>query len=282
MTTPLAIAFTKMHGCANDYLLIDAITSPERLTMDTSIVRAMSNRRTGIGADGIIILSMIDEQWHARVINADGSEGGMCGNGLRCAARFLHERHDAPQDMVIIMGGRTIRAQVRDNGQVALDMGTVELDIASMPVDAAHLGTPYCGFYSLDGFRAGFADIGNPHMAILLDAPPTEALLAQLGPRFEHHGAFPQGMNVHLVYVRDRQELAMLSHERGVGPTQACGSGACAAVVLLASLDLIDHDVTVQVLGGSLNVCATQDGSVTLIGPTAYVCDGVFVLGMSS
>lgn len=276
MPFPKHIPFTKMHGCANDYLFVDAIGNPGMAEIDAPTVRAMCGRRTGVGADGVIVLARAGAKWGARVINSDGSDGGMCGNGLRCAARLLHDRHGAPKQMTIAMGGRDIAAIV-DDARVSLDMGRAALDVARIGIDPALiLLTPRDVLFDHEGLRVGFADIGNPHMAIVLDATPTPRQLSELGPRFERHPAFPSGMNVHLVHIEAPGRITMSTHERGVGPTQACGSGACAVVALLSAEGLVGECVDVQVPGGVLSVRAAKDGLCVLTGPVAYVCEGTF------
>ncbi|MCA9293829.1 MAG: diaminopimelate epimerase [Phycisphaerales bacterium] len=277
MPGPDPIPFLKMHGCANDYLFLDAIEHPDLADISAKIVRAMCHRRTGLGADGVIILTRDAGTWSARVVNADGSDGGMCGNGLRCAARLLQDHHGAPSDFEVRMGGRTIAARV-GHDVVSLAMGRVRLGATPMGIDMDILGAgggeP---LYTLEGLRIGFGDIGNPHMVILSDSEPTEADLARFGPRYERRPAFPQGMNVHLVHIKTPLQIVMRSHERGAGPTQACGSGACVVAALLVAAGLASSNVEVRVPGGVLHVRVEEDANCTLTGPVAYVCEGTFL-----
>lgn len=288
--------FTKLHGLGNDYLFLDGFAAPEitgRADLH-ELARRMSDRHRGIGADGLILLARPADPARAdvrlRIFNADGSEGGVCGNGTRCAAKFLVDRgHVVPRDggrVIIDSGARLLDVVVHlsPHGLVeraTVDMGAPIFELERIPVDAAEvrpLSTPSGGapaLYAIDDRQAAFVSMGNPHMVCFIDHDPSRIELEREGPRFEHHPAFPLRSNVHFVHVLSRTELRMRPWERGSGATLACASGACGVVAAGVGLGMLDHDVLVHMPGGDLQVRADrQTGRIFMTGEAVEVFSG--------
>ncbi|HBS28715.1 MAG TPA: diaminopimelate epimerase [Phycisphaerales bacterium] len=283
--------FVKMHGIGNDYVVLDAIAEPALTTRagDPALARALCDRRLGVGADGVIVLST-DRGADARmtIINADGSDGGMCGNGARCAAKFLVDRGHAVPDaegcLMIRLGARVLRVAVElgAHGLVVgatVDMGAPIVDPARVPVDVGRLPPPArageARQFTVDDRRAVFVSMGNPHAVLFIDERVESVDIAREGARLERHGAFPDRMNVHFVNADSRAEVRMRSWERGVGETMGCGTGACAALVAGALCGRLGREVRVCMPGGALEVAWDRSsGHVLLSGPATEVFQG--------
>jgi len=294
------IPFTKMHGLGNDYIFLDAFGDARLASMGDypALAAAMSDRRRGAGADGLILLEPADDaEARMRIWNADGSDGVICGNGLRCAARLLIERGHAPGDSLRIRTGAGVRGAraEREGGVFAaeIDMGTPTLDVAALPVRVADLdsdaqrggesctsqslGAGILCVYAMGGRRGVFVGVGNPHFVTVVEEDPGEATVEREGPALERHPAFPERMNIQFAQVLSRRRLRLRTWERGSGATLACGTGACAAVVGLAALGLLDREAIVTLPGGDLRVRwdASTD-RVSQTGPAAFVYDGAW------
>lgn len=273
--TLFRVRFTKMHGLGNDYLYLDAFAEPDLAALPDlhGLTRAMCNRHRGVGADGLIVLSPphdpADADFRMRMFNADGLDGGICGNGTRCAVKLVLDRGrispkpDRP--LIIDAGPRRLRASAeygRDGrvSQVTIGMGAPVFDLDRIPVDPtlireirpADAGRP--PLYKVDHRTACFVSVGNPHMVVFLEESVDLVNLHDDGPKFERHPAFPQRMNYHIVNIKGRRTIAMRTWERGTGATQACASGAVATVAAGAALGELDDDVLVAMPGGSLSV----------------------------
>lgn len=286
-----------MHALGNDFLLLDAFAEPGIASRPDlhDLARALCDRHRGVGADGLIVISApaaakAGAEMRMRTLNADGGEGGVSGNGARCAAKFAVERGlVAPRDgesLLIDCGPRRLRVAVeRDMGgrvaRATVDMGRPEFDLPRIPVDAALLrevaapdeGRP--GLYKVDHRTACFVSMGNPHMVVFTDEPADLVSLADEGPKFERHPAFPQRINFHVVNIASRGEVAMRSWERGAGETLSCASGACAAVAAGIALGHLDRSVRVRAAGGVLEVRWDRGaGGVLLTGEAVEVFSG--------
>lgn len=261
--------FTKMHSVGNDYIVLDALAD-QSLDLVPEIARraqALCDRHFGIGADGIIVLTSDHETDAAMtIVNADGSHGGVCGNGLRCAAKLLVDQgHAAPDQharITIRLNDRPtpINVFLDNEGLVeaaSVDMGEPELDPESIPLNTA-LAAPVPGrehARSIDDRPFVPVSMGNPH-AVIFEDDPDEAhrLLFTLGPAWERHDAFPERTNVHVASVVSPAEIICLSWERGVGHTLGCGSGACAVAVAAHLTDRAERDPVVRSPGGEVIV----------------------------
>lgn len=274
------IAFTKMHGLGNDYLFIEgekhAIADPAALS------RAMSHRHLGAGADGIIlILPGKEHDFRMRIFNADGSEAETCGNGIRCFAKYVHERGMTTKtEFTIETGGGPNRVVCAvEHGKVVSvrsNMGTPRFDRAEIPM----IGPPgrvleeplQVGDQTL---RVTCANVGNPHAVIFVE-DATAVNLAEIGPKIERHPAFPQRTNVEFVTVRDRENIVMRIWERGSGITMASGSGSCGAALASMITGRVDRRVQVHLVHGALTIEWAEDGCVYQEGPATEVYSGVW------
>ena len=281
--------FTKMHGAGNDYVYIDARKMPERDW--GSLSKAISDRHFGVGGDGLILVMNSDvADLQMRMFNSDGSEGAMCGNGIRCFAKYAIERSivspTAPQVTVDTMSGvRTIvphyNGAVVDSARVS--MGAPRFEPSEIPVDldpaiSAQHG-PIVNYAIHPGdFRLflTFVSMGNPHAVTFIDQPVEEFPLHNIGPLVERHPIFPDRVNFEIVNLRDDGQLDARVWERGSGETMACGTGACAIGVASRLLGHTGDSVAVNLPGGTLNIEWDGKGEVFLEGPAAEVFSGVW------
>ncbi len=285
--------FSKMHGIGNDFLFLDAVAEPailNRKDLD-EVARRMCDRHTGVGADGVIVVSEPAKAPGAdvamRIINSDGSEGGVCGNGMRCLAKLVVERGyitpDAAGALTIDIGDRrvTVTVGLGPSGQVTMatvDMGPPVLEPALIPIDESAL-TPVRrgpgGRYRAGHRDATFVSMGNPHMVAFIEEPVGEVNLREEGPMFEKHRAFPRRMNYHVVNVIGLEEVRVRTWERGAGLTLGCGSGACAVVVAGAASGSTARRAKVHMPGGDLDVrWDVKSGHVFMSGPVVEVFHG--------
>ena len=261
-----------MHGCGNDFLITDGSAAPS-----AAVVRALCDRRRGVGADGVIHLERSNIGVRVRVTNADGSDGGMSGNGARCVARRAAELGWADGSAVRLdVGGRAVEAELLGENQVRVDMGAPALALAEIPVNAS--GLDELGEFGVEhqvaGLPAVFVSMGNPHLVAMIEEAPERFDLEAAGPKVERHRAFPEGMNLHVARVNAEDAVAVRSWERGVGPTLACGTGACATLVAGVLTGRLKRAATVRMAGGDLHAEWGADGRVRLTGPAVRVCEG--------
>ena len=271
----MRIDFLKMQGLGNDFLVFDAAADAQ---LDSSRLRALADRHTGVGFDQALMLETPRDA-HSRVFyrifNSDGSEVEQCGNGARCIAALLYAR--APQlgrDLVMGSLGGSVRAHVRDDGLVSVDMGVPNFDPHALPMDAAAEAPMYS--LKVDGadVEIGAVSMGNPHA--VLEVPDVKtAPLERFGPSIEHHPSFPRGTNVGFMQIVGRGRIRLRVFERGVGETLACGTGACAAVAVGRRRGLLDEDVQVELPGGTATVSWPElSGHIWLTGPATTVFSG--------
>ncbi|ANU55234.1 diaminopimelate epimerase [Acutalibacter muris] len=273
------LKFTKMHGCGNDYVYFDCfsqnIEDPETLSI------RLSDRHKGVGGDGIIMVCPSDiADGRMRIFNADGSEAMMCGNGIRCVAKFLYDTGLAHKKHLEIdtLSGVKYCDIIEKNGEavaVTVDMGRAELVPGRIPVSLP--GERIVGeTVSVAGgeYEVTCVSMGNPH-CVLFGGDPMELDLETVGPRFEKDPIFPQGVNTEFIEVIDSHTLKMRVWERGSGETMACGTGACAAAVAacLNGYCKMGEDITVHLRGGDLVINYT-DERVRMTGEAVKVFDG--------
>ena len=264
--------FTKMHGLGNDFVIVD-----ERAGWPPSAaqIQAMSDRRRGIGCDQFLTLrapTVAGAAVRMDIHNPDGSVAEACGNGTRCVAALLMEKSGAAAVTIETLAGQ-LDCRRADDGQIAVDMGPVQLAAADIPlaedVDSAHV--PLANAPYSDACCVG---VGNPH-AVFFVADVEAVDLAVVGPRLETHPMFPARANIEFVAVVGRDHLRMRVWERAAGITQACGSGACASAVAAARRGLTGRAVTVDLDGGRLHINWRDDDHVIMAGPTALSFSGV-------
>lgn len=278
----MELSFTKMQGCANDYIYLDCRKSgvPENIV---PLAQSLSRRHFSIGADGIICIcapQTAGADATMRIFNADGSEGMMCGNGIRCVAEWLrtHDALCAEKTQLLIdtrSGCKTMRYQ--GNGCWQVEMGAYSTLPADLP--AVNMGdTPLVGrTLEVDGraWRVTCVSMGNPHcVTVVEDVDVLE--LEKIGPAFEHHKNFPQQINTEFVQVMDATHLKMRVWERGSGETWACGTGASATAAALTELGVCPRgeDIHVQLRGGELIIRILPGNELLMTGPATIVCEG--------
>jgi diaminopimelate epimerase len=273
----MRLDFLKMQGLGNDFLVFDA-AQPARHSVDSNKLRALADRHTGIGFDQALMLEApraAHSRVFYRVFNSDGSEVEQCGNGARCVAALMYARQpELGREMTMESTGGVVHARVREDGMVSVDMGIPNFEPRSLPMEARAEMPVYS--LEIDGadIEFGAVSMGNPH--VVLRVPDVKsAPVERFGPTIERHRLFANRTNVGFMQVVDRRRIKLRVHERGVGETQACGTGACAAVAFGAKRDLLDSEVRVDLPGGSAIVSWSGPGQhIWLTGPATTVFTG--------
>ncbi len=275
--------FTKMQGLGNDYVYVDLFR--DRLTSEPEVIaRAVSDRHFGIGADGLILIEPSDRaDARMRMFNADGSESEMCGNGVRCVAKYVHDHGIAPKDRITIETGRgvlTLDLEVVEGKarRVRVDMGAPILVANEIPTTLP--GDPPIDVpIVVEGREYGVTAVsmGNPHAVVYVD-DAAEFPLESLGPKFENHSAFPRRVNAHFVQVLSPSEVMMRTWERGSGITLACGTGACAVCVAGVLTGRTGPKLLAHLPGGDLELEWGGMGQpVFMTGPATEVFSGEWI-----
>ena len=272
--------FTKMHGLGNDYVYVNCFE--EKIDNPPAVARFVSDRHFGIGSDGLIMINPSQKaDFEMEMYNADGSRGEMCGNGIRCVAKYVYDYGltDKTQISVETLGGIKYLDLTVEDGKVSLvkvDMGKPELKADLIPILSEReqvIDEPI----EVDGkeYHMTGVSMGNPHAVIYVD--DVKGLdLEKTGPKFENHERFPKRINTEFVHCIDRQTVEMRVWERGSGETLACGTGACAVAVSSILNNLTDTRVTVKLLGGDLQIeWDREKDRVFMTGPATVVFDGV-------
>ena len=271
--------FTKMHGAGNDYVYVDCVNGPVPGDLPT-LARRISDRHFGVGSDGLILICPSDRaDFRMRMFNADGSESEMCGNGIRCVAKYVYDHGLADKDKLAIETGRGVLeldleiegARVR---RVRVDMGTPILEAKAIP-------TTFEGervvnqTLDVDGRElvVTCVSMGNPHAVTYVDDVAGYPVTT-VGPRVEHHPAFPNRVNAHFVQILSPTEVRMRAWERGTGETLACGTGACAVCVAGVLTGRTERQLTAHLPGGTLDLDWADDNHVYLTGPAEEVFTG--------
>ena len=275
----MELSFTKMQGCANDYIYLDCRTAgvPENIAV---LSEKLSRRHFSIGADGIICICAprtAGADAMMRIFNADGSEGRMCGNGIRCVAEWLYTHGVQKEQLAIdtLSGLKTITR--RGEGLWQVEMGAYSTLPADLP--AVNMGGAPLVDVPLEVddnlWRVTCINVGNPHCVTVV--PDVDALrLEEIGPAFEHHANFPERINTEFVQVVDATHLKMRVWERGSGETWACGTGTCATVAAMTELGICPagEDVHVQLRGGELTIRVLPGNELRMTGAAETVCEG--------
>lgn len=294
--------FVKMHGIGNDYVYLDAVGDPALAERDdlAALAQAMSDRHTGIGADGLILVCLptsdaASAHVRMRMFNADGSESEMCGNGVRCVAKFAHDRLGINANpMRVETGAGVLPIQYELVGEklavATVDMGEPIVELADVPVCenelAWYLEDTYCGGIESDEqiWISTFVSMGNPH-AVLFEFENTDLFtkglaaldVAGIGSAIEHHRAFPNRINAHFVEVHSPSEATMRTWERGTGITLACGTGACAVCVAGVRTGQLSREVQLHLPGGDLTIRWDKPSNhVFMTGPATDSFEGVW------
>ncbi|MDO5426099.1 MAG: diaminopimelate epimerase [Eubacteriales bacterium] len=271
--------FTKMHGIGNDYVYVNCLQ--ETVGDPHAVAKFVSDRHFGIGSDGLILIKPSEKaDFEMDMYNADGSQGAMCGNGIRCVAKYVYDYGLTEKTSLCIdtkSGIKYLDLTVRD-GKVALvkvNMGTPVLKAAQIPFlteKEEAVSEPL----EVDGkvWNVTAVSMGNPHAVVYLDDVKNLAI-AEIGPKFEHHACFPDRVNTEFVNVLDDHTVEMRVWERGAGETMACGTGACAVAVASILNGYTKENVTVKLLGGDLEIFwDRKENLVYMTGPATTVFDG--------
>jgi diaminopimelate epimerase len=273
MTT---LAFTKMQGLGNDFVVVDATRDPFELS--PAQIRALADRRFGVGCDQVLVVerpARADVDFRYRIFNADGGEVEQCGNGARCFVKFVRDRGlTAKREIRVETAGGIIAPRLEQDGEVSVDMGVPRFAPAEVPFEGGTGGVT--DTLEVDGraLTISALSMGNPH-AVQVVADVDAAPVTTEGPRIERHPRFPRRVNAGYMQVIDRDTIRLRVWERGAGETLACGTGACAAVVAGIRRGMLDDRVRVQVRGGALTVAWGGAGKpVTMTGAAASVFEG--------
>lgn len=273
----MKLAFTKMHGIGNDFVMVDCRHRP--FPLDAAQIRAIADRHAGVGFDQLISIEPRRDPscaFYYGIWNTDGSPAGQCGNGVRCVAAWLHRAGElAIGDTVRLespSGPVTVR--LTGPGEVTVDMGVPAFEPARIPFLAEAAADRYAIDVGGETLEIGAVSMGNPH-AVVVVADLHAPALFRLGPLLTTHGRFPQGANAGFVQVVDRGHLRLRVHERGSGWTLACGTGACAAMAVMHARGEIDARARVELPGGTLAIAWAGPGqTLWMTGPATFVFEG--------
>ncbi|MGI6450375.1 MAG: diaminopimelate epimerase [Desulfitobacteriia bacterium] len=271
--------FIKMHGLGNDFICLDHFLFPPEMDY-AEMARRLCHRQFGIGADGLIaVLPSSQADAKMRIFNPDGSEPEMCGNGIRCFARYVYDAGYVPKEQMTVetlAGILTVKLEVEGKNVqgVTVNMGEPCLDPAKIPVLA---GSDIAVEKEIEaaGCKLSFTAVsmGNPHCVVFVQ-DFAQLDFEKLGPALENHSLFPKKTNVEFTKINNRQEITLKVWERGAGPTLACGTGACAAVVAAVLEGRTEREVTVHLPGGDLQIVWGENNQVLMTGPAVYVFRG--------
>ena len=278
------LVFTKMHGAGNDYIYVNAIAQPVDNPEDVAI--RLSDRHFGIGGDGLVLIkpSRVAD-FCMDMYNADGSRGKMCGNAIRCVAKYVHDRRltDKVELTIETLSGiKTLQLQLNDQRQVE----TVTVNMGAPVFNPADIPVQFAGSQMVDApvevevrqYRLTAVSMGNPHAVIFQDGV-LDLDLQKIGPAFENHPLFPDRVNTEFCEVIDRQTLRMRVWERGSGETLACGTGACATLAAAVITGRADRRATLLLTGGELQIHWDEaSGDIFMTGPATFVFDGQVAL----
>ena len=276
----MQLHFIKMHGVGNDFVIFEPQAGQS--VPESETLRELANRRTGIGFDQVLILEPPRQKGsdiYYRIFNADGVEVEQCGNGARCIARLLFERHGKKNaELAMDSPGGLVRARVLEDGQVSVNMGMPVFDPASLPFNVSSEAHVYPLEVAGSALEIGAVSIGNAHAVVTVASVDT-APVDRIGPALENHPAFPRRTNVGFMEIIDPSHIRLRVHERGTGETRACGTGACAAVAVGRKHGKLDDSVMVELPGGELQVNWAGPGeSIWLTGPATKVYEGTLEL----
>lgn len=271
----MPVKFTKMHGLGNDFVLIDAVKQNIKVT--PKLAKRLANRNLGIGCDQVLVLeppSTKNVDFDYRIFNADGTEVEQCGNGARCLGRYIFDqRLSGKRSLLLKTKNRVMEIQSKPQKLISVNMLAPIFEPTKIPFQAERPET----VYSLEADEIHLVSVlsmGNPH-AVIQVADINTAPVKEVGQRLQKHQRFPESVNVGFMQIIDRQRIKLRVFERGVGETQACGSGACAAAVAAIQQELVDHQISVELQGGELTIEWRGDSQpVFMTGPAVTVFHG--------
>jgi diaminopimelate epimerase len=272
----MLVNFSKMHGLGNDFMMLDNITQNVYLTKDK--IAHLADRHFGVGFDQLLVVEPPydpDLDFHYRIYNADGSEVGQCGNGARCFARFVRMKNLTQKNKIrVSTSSGKMTLFIERDGRVTVNMPVPQLEPAQIPFTAQKVEGTYILRANNETVLCGVVSLGNPHCVITVDSV-ADAPVEKLGKELSHHERFPKQANIGFMEVINPEFIRLRVYERGVGETLACGSGACAAVVVGQIQKKLARQVTVELPGGKLKIYWKGPGHVVkMTGPAEHVFDG--------
>ena len=268
--------FTKMQGLGNDYIYVNCFS--EQVENINEMAKILSNRHFGIGSDGLVLIKPSEiADFRMDMYNADGTQAQMCGNAIRCVAKYVYDRKLTDKTEISIetlAGIKYLQLNLGDDLKVKtvrVNMGKPELLPQKIPI-LSDLDTFIMQDIEVDGvtYKTTGVSMGNPHIVVFVDKMPD---LLKIGTKFENNPLFPERINTEFVIVKDRRNIEMRVWERGAGETLACGTGACAAMVAAKLSDFVDNEAYVHLLGGELKI-EWNGECVYMTGPCEFVFDG--------
>ncbi|MEX9892174.1 diaminopimelate epimerase [Providencia rettgeri] len=272
--------FSKMHGLGNDFMVVDGVT--QNVYFSPELICRLADRHTGVGFDQLLLVEAPydpDLDFHYRIFNADGSEVAQCGNGARCFARFVRLKGLTNKQKIKVstQSGR-MTLTINENDGVCVNMGEPDFEPQRVPFRAIKEEKTYIIRAQERTVLCGVVSMGNPHCVIQVESIHT-AEVEVLGPALESHERFPERANIGFMEIISADHIRLRVYERGAGETQACGSGACAAVAVGITQGLLAKRVKVDLPGGSLDISWDGPGSpLYMTGPATHVYDGVIQL----
>ncbi len=270
------ISFAKMHGLGNDFMVVDTIS--QNVFFNESQIRKLADRHKGIGFDQLLLIEpppQPDVDFHYRIFNADGSEVGQCGNGVRCLARFVRQMGLTWKQKIRVSTVNGIMdLQLMRNGLVSVDMGIPQLEPKKIPLGIDYQSISYQIVLKEQNLTFGSVSMGNPHCVLSVEDVKT-ASVELLGREINDHELFPEGVNVGFMQIVSDTEVRLRVFERGCGETLACGSGACASMVVGRLQNKLQQKIKVFLPGGHLHIDWAGEGeSLKMIGPAEFVYHG--------
>lgn len=272
----MLIKFTKMHGLGNDFVVIDGVR--QHINLTTNAIKKLADRNLGIGCDQVLLIEPPSDKnidFNYRIFNCDGSEVEQCGNGARCMGRYIADQQLSGKKTVLLQTkNRIMEVTTKPKNLVTANMGTPIFTPEEIPFISQQQDKLYSIEAGSQSFEIAALSVGNPHAVIQVENVETAAV-AELGPMIQTHDQFPESVNVGFMQIIDRHNIKLRVYERGVGETQACGSGACAAAVAAIQQDLVESKVNLQLLGGKLSIeWSGEDQPILMTGPAETVFHG--------
>ena len=268
--------FTKMHGLGNDFVVLDAVRQSIRL--NTDIIKRIADRNLGIGCDQVLVIEPPTDRnidFNYRIFNCDGSEVEQCGNGARCIGRYIKDQQlSGKKTLRIKTKNRVMEITTTTKNMITANMGEPSFIPADIPLDSEQQNDLYSIDINNSSLKIAALSVGNPHAVLQVDNID-QADVETIGTLIQKHSLFPESVNVGFMQIIDRQNLALRVYERGVGETQACGSGACAAAVAAIKQGLVDKTIEIKLLGGKLTIEWQGEGQpILMTGPAETVFHG--------
>ena len=272
----MKIEFIKMHGCGNDFMIIDNRSG--QCLLNEKLIKNLGSRKTGIGFDQLILLDLSEKATiEMKIFNADGSRAGMCGNAVRCVAGIIMD--DIEEDEVLIeLASGIIKAKAAPNDEIAVDLGIALFNPAIIPIKPDL--DPLAVAFNIPGLPKAVAlSVGNPHLVFFLDKNH-HFDINFLGPMLENHDFFPDRINISFAIIDNHQTILLNVWERGAGRTLACGSAACATAAAAVKMGLCraNQDISVSMDGGVLKINVSDDYQLRMTGPYKMVYKGIIDL----